>query len=80
MAKKIYGNEQCYILSTTGRIFCTFLWFVLLIVYWSLIVNMKWMNYKKSSSVKLTTRVFFDQLRYFVIGNFLVLFKKRIPE
>lgn len=31
--KKIYGNEQCYILSTTGRIFCTFLWFVLLIVY-----------------------------------------------
>ena len=42
--KKIYGNEQCYILSTTGRIFCTFLWFVLLIVYWSSIVNMKWMN------------------------------------
>lgn len=31
--KKFYGNEQCYILSTTGRIFCTFLWFVLLIVY-----------------------------------------------
>lgn len=38
------------------------------------------MNYKKLSGVKLTTSVFFDQLRNFVIGNSVVLFKKRIPE